>query len=103
VRRAVSDLPFVARDTVADLVAALGTGDAAVLVDDDQRDQPLSAAYGRAALGSRLAALQDLCGVSVRTVLRSMSVTRVSAARAARDCDTWDDVRAARRVLERPR
>lgn len=56
-----ADLPFLAADTVRQLLTALRTGDTdgALLTDAEGRDQPLVAAYRASALHRELTALAD--------------------------------------------
>jgi len=93
-----ADLPFLAPDTVHRLLAALDTGvDGALLADADGRDQPLVAAYRTAALRRELAALGGgLAGLPLRRLTAGLDLTRVPDAVASFDCDTWDDIAAAR-------
>lgn len=89
------DLPFVREETVARLVAAVGDGDGALLVDGEGRDQMLAGAYRAAALRARIVALEEARGTSMRSLIEGLALARVIDERAATDCDTWDDVAAA--------
>ncbi|MHC5906133.1 NTP transferase domain-containing protein [Streptomyces sp. S6] len=93
-----ADLPFLAADTVHQLLAALESGvDGALLVDADGRDQPLVAAYRTAALRRELTALGDgLAGLPLRRLTAGLDLTRVPDPVASFDCDTWDDIATAR-------
>ena len=100
-----ADLPFFTAGTAGALVAALSASpaaDAAVLVDADGRDQPLAAAYRTAALRAALAALLadhdgDPDGLPLRRLVGGLATRRLpDPAGASLDCDTWDDVAAAR-------
>ncbi|WAL96679.1 NTP transferase domain-containing protein [Streptomyces sp. Je 1-369] len=112
-----ADLPFLGAQTVSRLLAALaGSGaDGAVLTDPEGRDQPLVAAYRRAALLREIAALDGrgsdgggghdgrgshggggLAGLPLRRLTGRLSLTRVADPLAAFDCDTWDDIASAR-------
>ncbi|MET9695403.1 NTP transferase domain-containing protein [Streptomyces sp. NPDC006529] len=104
-----ADLPFLDRETVRSLLAAAtGTGpagtpvDGALLRDADGRDQPLVAAYRSESLrreSSLLAAEHgSLTGLPLRALTAELDLARVSAAGplASFDCDTWDDLAAAR-------
>jgi molybdopterin-guanine dinucleotide biosynthesis protein A len=95
------DLPFVEAATVARLVTAAGSADGAVLTDDAGRDQPLAAAYRSASLKAALAALGPPDHASVSRLLGGLTLARVADGRAARDCDTWTQVAAARRGSRR--
>jgi molybdopterin-guanine dinucleotide biosynthesis protein A len=123
-----ADLPFLTPRTVELLLAALekpeetgtgtGTGvgmgvaaEAALLTDPDGRDQPLVAVYRRAVLDRVLGDLgaehRGLDGLALRQVMRRISFVRVADPVdpvASFDCDTWDDIAAARsRIREHGR
>ncbi|MFF3496340.1 DUF6457 domain-containing protein [Streptomyces sp. NPDC002795] len=120
-----ADLPFLGDHTVRGLLGALdGTGDDALdgtsdgalddmldgvlLADGDGRDQPLVAVYRYAALRrvlGELAAEHDaLNGLPLRLLTRNLSLTRITDPVASFDCDTWDDIAAARsRIREHGR
>ncbi|MGW5734660.1 MULTISPECIES: NTP transferase domain-containing protein [Streptomyces] len=98
-----ADLPFLAEPTVAGLLRALRqetAADGAVLQDPGGRDQPLVAAYRGASLKreiAKLAAEHDgLTGLPLRSLTARLELTRISDAVASFDCDTWDDIAAAR-------
>jgi molybdopterin-guanine dinucleotide biosynthesis protein A len=97
-----ADLPFLAADTVRQLLTVLRTGDTdgALLTDADGRDQPLVAAYRTAALHRGLAALSTehdgLTGLPLRRLTAGLRLTRVPDPVASFDCDTWDDIATAR-------
>ncbi|MGV9942599.1 DUF6457 domain-containing protein [Streptomyces sp. NPDC003401] len=100
-----ADLPFLGADTVRRLLAALdaegseGT-EGALLTDADGRDQPLVAAYRTFALRRELAVLGEehggLTGLPLRRLIAGLDLTRVPDPVASFDCDTWDDIAAAR-------
>lgn len=98
-----ADLPFVGA-AVSLLVEAVAGHDAALLVDGEGRTQPLVAAYKAAAVRTALAALPAVEGASMRSLVAGLSVVGVpdpgGPRPAAYDCDTWDDVEQARRLLE---
>ncbi|MEU6123128.1 NTP transferase domain-containing protein [Streptomyces sp. NPDC047123] len=96
-----ADLPFLGGPTVRRLLTALreSGADGAVLTDPDGRDQPLVAAYRRAALRREIDALAadgGLTGRPLRLLTARLGLTRVADPVAAFDCDTWDDIAAAR-------
>ncbi|MEU5955884.1 NTP transferase domain-containing protein [Streptomyces sp. NPDC047525] len=97
-----ADLPFLEQRTVHSLLAALrkSGADGAVLSDPGGRDQPLVAAYRSASLKreiARLAAEHDgLTGLPLRSLTARLELTRVADPVASFDCDTWDDIAAAR-------
>ncbi|MGV9242355.1 NTP transferase domain-containing protein [Streptomyces sp. NPDC003710] len=97
-----ADLPFLEAGTVRRLLAALRASGAegTVLTDPDGRDQPLVAAYRSAALRRELARLATesggLAGLPLRRLVARLCLTRISDPVASFDCDTWDDIAAAR-------
>ncbi|MEU9308074.1 NTP transferase domain-containing protein [Streptomyces sp. NPDC048256] len=97
-----ADLPFLAADTVRRLLTALraGAAEGVLLTDADGRDQPLVAAYRTAALRRELAVLTagegGLTGLPLRRLTAGLELTRVPDPVASFDCDTWDDIAAAR-------
>ncbi|MGW3283742.1 NTP transferase domain-containing protein [Streptomyces sp. NPDC001002] len=111
-----ADLPFLEPTTVRRLLAALRAGgtEGALLTDADGRDQPLVAAYRADALRRELAALAGadgegadakkgtgvpaaaLTGLPLRRLVSALHLTRVPDPVASFDCDTWDDIAAAR-------
>ncbi|MFJ4690954.1 NTP transferase domain-containing protein [Streptomyces sp. NPDC088766] len=100
-----ADLPFLAADTVRRLLAALNTegsqgAEGALLTDADGRDQPLVAAYRTSALRRELSALGEehggLTGLPLHRLTAGLDLTRVPDPVASFDCDTWDDIAAAR-------
>ncbi|WP_369247835.1 NTP transferase domain-containing protein [Streptomyces sp. R41] len=101
-----ADLPFLDEGTVRRLLGALQTSDApakpegVVLTDRDGRDQPLVAAYRVEALRRELAVLAaahgGLTGLPLRRLIAALDLTRISDPVASFDCDTWDDIAAAR-------
>ncbi|WP_055700318.1 NTP transferase domain-containing protein [Streptomyces silaceus] len=116
-----ADLPFLGAETVARLLAAVreSGADGAVLTDPDGRDQPLVAAYRSASLRRETAALANedadgraggrsgtggdvdgrpggLAGLPLRRLTARLDLARVADPVAAFDCDTWDDIAAAR-------
>lgn len=93
------DMPFVDAAVIDRLVGAVGRADGAVLSDSEGRDQPLAGAYRTAPLLARLDVLPAHSGAAVGELVGTLQLTRVPAAAAAFDCDTWDDVRAARARL----
>ncbi|MFC9288726.1 DUF6457 domain-containing protein, partial [Streptomyces sp. NPDC057052] len=97
-----ADLPFLAADTVRRLLTALNAegAEGALLTDADGRDQPLVAAYRTSALRRELSALGEehggLTGLPLRRLTAGLDLTRVPDPVASFDCDTWDDIAAAR-------
>ena len=92
-----ADLPWIA-PAVAHLVAAVPADGLAQLVDRDGRANHLAAAWRRSSLTGALAALGDPNGASMRRLVgRAAVVVPVpDVVGWGRDCDTWDDLAAAR-------
>ncbi|MFD6935021.1 DUF6457 domain-containing protein [Streptomyces goshikiensis] len=98
-----ADLPFLDRPTVRALLDA-ADGDGSVLRDPDGRDQPLVAAYRAEALRREIALLAtehgSLRDLPLRALTAELELTPVSvterAPLASFDCDTWEDLAAAR-------
>ncbi|WP_353943516.1 NTP transferase domain-containing protein [Streptomyces sp. HUAS MG91] len=100
-----ADLPFLEPRTVRLLLDTLAAQDAegALLTDGEGRDQPLVAAYRVAPLRRTLTALTRehgaLTGLPLRLLTRDLRLARRTdpvAPAASFDCDTWDDIAAAR-------
>jgi molybdopterin-guanine dinucleotide biosynthesis protein A len=95
------DMPRVEAGTVARLTWAVEGDpevDAACLVDDAGRRQPLAAVYRVPALqAARPAAREDEHGLAMHRLVGGLRLVEVPAIGAeARDVDTWDDVRSLR-------
>ncbi|WP_374203451.1 NTP transferase domain-containing protein [Streptomyces antimicrobicus] len=95
-----ADLPFLDAATVHTLLAGPGA-EGTLLRDPDGRDQPLVAAYRAEPLRRELALLATehgtLYGLPLRALTAELDLARLDAdASAAFDCDTWDDLAAAR-------
>ncbi|MFM9694894.1 NTP transferase domain-containing protein [Streptomyces europaeiscabiei] len=99
-----ADLPFLEEATVRRLLDALaqsaGPADGVLVTDPDGRDQPLVAVYRVEVLRrelARLAAGHDgLTGLPLRRLTAALRLTRITDPVASFDCDTWDDIAAAR-------
>ncbi|MGR4881570.1 NTP transferase domain-containing protein [Streptomyces sp. LARHCF249] len=104
-----ADLPFLDRETVRTLLSSSGGPgghgapghEGALLRDPDGRDQPLIAAYRGEPLRRELALLAaehgSLAGLPLRALTAELDLARVPAPPfASFDCDTWDDLAAAR-------
>lgn len=93
-----ADLPSV-EPAVPRLLRALDESGAgvALLADKGGRVNNLAAAWRRTALGAALAAVGDPAGAAVRSLIAAAtSVLVPDEGGWGRDCDTWDDVAAAR-------
>jgi molybdopterin-guanine dinucleotide biosynthesis protein A len=98
-----ADMPFAAT-AVPKLIDALSSEqvDAAMLVDESGRRQPLLAAYRTDAL-RRCADGRDWRGVSVRALTEGLTVVEVAAVGdEALDCDTPEQLIAAREAASLP-
>lgn len=99
-----ADLPFLDRDTVRRLLAALAEApdaEAVLLTDAEGRDQPLVAAYRTGPLVRELTRLthdfRGLAHLPLRALTEALRLTRVAAGPLASfDCDTWEDIATAR-------
>ncbi|MGW0365506.1 NTP transferase domain-containing protein [Streptomyces sp. NPDC002990] len=97
-----ADLPFLDRDTVRTLLARAEGGEGALLRDADGRAQPLVAAYRAEPLRREIALLAaehgGLAGLPLRALTAGLALAEVTdtAPLASFDCDTWDDLAAAR-------
>jgi molybdopterin-guanine dinucleotide biosynthesis protein A len=91
------DVPYTTTQTLRSLVAAM-SGDGAILVDEDGRDQPLLGAYRVESLVRALGALgPPHMGTPLRELVARLSLSRLpDSTGAGRDCDTWEDVEVAR-------
>ncbi|MEY9943806.1 molybdopterin-guanine dinucleotide biosynthesis protein A [Kitasatospora sp. GAS1066B] len=104
-----ADLPFLDAATVHRLAAALTAEvaegaevDAAVLVDAEGRDQPLAAAYRTSALRAALAGLGDPVGLPLRRLTGGLRTVRLADPDGvSQDCDTWEELAAARSRADR--
>lgn len=92
------DLPFVTAAVVRDLVSVSADAEAALMADADDVPQPLIGAYATHPLRERLADLGDLTGVSMRLVIAGISYSLLHEPGVTMDCDTWQDVEAARQA-----
>lgn len=97
-----ADLPFLSGQTVTALRAGLSESGAEglLLTDSDGREQPLVAAYRAEPLRRELALLATehggLAGLPLRLLTTELSIGRLHHPTASFDCDTWEDIGAAR-------
>lgn len=105
-----ADLPFLTAPTVTALTEALHGARAdgcegVLLTDPGGRDQPLAAAYLAEPLRREIALLAaehgTLSGLPLRLLTGELTLRRIAdpTGEASFDCDTWDDVAAARARL----
>ena len=93
------DHPLVDGSTIDRLLDAMHDHDGAIVTDEYRIDQPLVGAYSTAALLARVAGLPTIEGPAVRALISGMDLVRVEDERAARDCDSAEDLSALEREL----
>jgi molybdopterin-guanine dinucleotide biosynthesis protein A len=103
-----ADLPFIDTQVIHSLWITCARSaapdsavhpDGAVAVDESGRAQWLTACYRRSALLERIHAFQpdQIVGLSLRRLLAGLRLVEVEVpAGAALDCDTWEQIDAAR-------
>ncbi|MDQ1635674.1 MAG: hypothetical protein QOJ32_2483 [Frankiaceae bacterium] len=97
-----ADLPFVRAEHLRRLLDQLESDDAVdgvQFVDAEGRDQPLVSAWRTSALRQVLPA--DPSGAALRRTLAPLSIGRLTGSEDLQDCDTDDDIQAARRLARR--
>jgi molybdopterin-guanine dinucleotide biosynthesis protein A len=95
------DMPLVTSSVIDELVNAVKGYDGSVLVDEQGRRQPLAAAYRTTALAAALSSLDQISGSAMRDLLAGLAVAEISThPDETLDCDTWENVAQARRILE---
>ncbi|HZP50287.1 MAG TPA: NTP transferase domain-containing protein [Actinocrinis sp.] len=102
-----ADLPFLTPTAVHSLWTAVGAAepgyDGAVAVDAEGREQWLNAVYRREALESKIAEYgpDGVRGLPLRRLVRDLHLLRITQpGNSVLDCDTWEDVDAARRIAD---
>jgi molybdopterin-guanine dinucleotide biosynthesis protein A len=91
-----TDLPFVTPPLIQEMVAAGQGHDGALLVDQTGRDQLLCGVYARSAVARRLAG-QPVVDRAISALVEGWDLVRLpDEGGRAFDCDTWDDLAAAR-------
>lgn len=105
-----ADLPFIDTQVIHSLwttftqsadTSASTHPDGAVAIDGSGRAQWLTACYRHSALLERIHSFppEQLVGLSLRRLLAGLRLVEVAVpARAALDCDTWEQIEAARRM-----
>jgi molybdopterin-guanine dinucleotide biosynthesis protein A len=99
-----TDLPWLRPADVDRLLAALAAApaaEAAVFRDPEGRLQPLAGAYRITPIRAALAAEEPVHGKPVRLVLHALALVTVPDQGAAGDCDTPDQLAAARAHFDR--
>ncbi|MFI1969998.1 molybdenum cofactor guanylyltransferase [Streptomyces cinnamoneus] len=98
-----ADLPFLGPGIVRSLLDTLGGPDGpegALVTDPGGEDHPLVAAYRteplRRGLGLLVAEHGTFAGLPLRLLTAELTLTRLPHPLASFDCDTWEDVGAAR-------
>lgn len=101
-----ADLPFLSAETIHSLWITLADSpayDGAVAVDENGREQWLTAVYRRDALLAKIAVqgADKVRGLPLRRLVADLRLLRItSTGQSVLDCDTWEDVAAARRIAE---
>ena len=88
------DHPSVDPQLIADLVQTVDDIDGAA-VGVDGRPIFLVGAYRTASLSRRIGSMPEVDGAPVRAMMQGLDLALLDAPEAARDCDTWDDMRDA--------
>lgn len=94
------DHPLVTESTIAAVLDAAHGHDGAMVCDSGGHAQPLVGAYRRPVLEERILALDRTEDTAVRELVIGLDLASVLDAGAAMDCDTWEQVAAARSVIE---
>ncbi|MBA3233135.1 MAG: molybdenum cofactor guanylyltransferase, partial [Propionibacteriales bacterium] len=82
-------------------VTAHPAADGVAFTDTDGRRQPLAAVYRSTPLRVAARELGEVEGASMRSLTNPLTVVEVEAdSETTLDCDTWDDVARARKILE---
>jgi len=92
------DMPLVDANYVGYLVAELGEGDAICGVDGEGRTQYLPCGLKRSVLSARLQELETR-GAPLRSLFAGLDVKLVPDRGVSIDCDTPDELEAARRAV----
>jgi molybdopterin-guanine dinucleotide biosynthesis protein A len=98
-----TDLPWLAARDVDRLVAALAArpdADAALFADAEGHRQALAAAYRAGPLRAAVRAAGPVAGRPVRLVPEALAVVAVPDCGAAADCDTPEQLAAARAAID---
>jgi molybdopterin-guanine dinucleotide biosynthesis protein A len=95
-----ADLPFLDVAAIKALLEDIGSSDGVVYVDASGKRQPLVAAYRRQPLAAALDEVAELDGARLWDVVGRLALRRIDDTRGVTaDCDTWDRVESARRLL----
>ena len=92
------DFPFVDRAGIDSMVQSFADGDGVILADEDGRPQFLVGAYRRASL-VRVLKDRDPRDMAVKELVAGLALEMVIDPRAARDCDTWEDITAVDELI----
>ncbi len=93
------DHPLVQPAVIARLLAGVGDRDGAMVVGARADEQPLVGAYRRARLTARLEDTGKHAGAAIKDLISGLDLVRIEDQRAARDCDSADDLAALRHEL----
>jgi molybdopterin-guanine dinucleotide biosynthesis protein A len=89
-------LPFVTPEAIRRLADVAHGRDGALVIDADGRAQMMLGVYRTDALRARSAGLRETSGASMKELIQGLDLERVHDPVSAFDCDTADDVLAAR-------
>lgn len=92
------DFPFLEPETIRQLITQLGDADGAILADHEGRHQFLVGVYRSAKMRDALDRTPN-GDRAMRHLIESLDLQVIEDPRAATDCDTWDEVRAAEAAL----
>ena len=98
---AAVDHPLVTPHLIDRLVESTSGRDGAAVCDSDGHLQPLLGAYLTESLRAHLSTLRRTEDAAVHELVLGLDLATVLDPAAAMDCDTWDDVAAARTVITR--
>lgn len=86
------DHPLVEPTTIQRLVSVATGHDGAIVVDPEGNDQPLVGVYRAIRLNDRLKEVRAVQGAALKAVIEGLDLARLEEDRAARDCDTPEDL-----------
>lgn len=92
------DFPLLAAPTIASLVVRIEERDGAILRDGTGRHQFLIGVYRSDGLRRALAGAPS-GGRAMKDLVAALDLEVIDDPRSTRDCDTWDEVRAAESAL----
>ncbi|MGH2787384.1 MAG: molybdenum cofactor guanylyltransferase [Actinomycetota bacterium] len=94
------DHPLVTERTIAAILGSARGRDGATLCDFDGHVQPLVGTYRRDVLTERIESLDRTEDAAMRELVMGLDLGTVLEPGAAMDCNTWEQVQAARSLIE---